>query len=240
MTNIKHYPRLFCVDLIEKHKIDALKTIKKATKPQITSHSSTNQQGAEHLTSISRKKDNTIIIELIPCIQAMCESEDGWHLSKCIVPLKEMPTEYCSYLLRIMNILKNGPLSNHMKLFLTDQGTKLLNEIEAKSSQDQTEVSASYIALRSFFIERIDSNEFYSFDSFGNASDKVGEQLTRCKMKNHKVLWLCDEHVEKLEVKVLSDSTEVINTAAFGNQTYELLEDIEKIRIEDFNINERT
>lgn len=165
----------------------------------------------------------------------MCESEDGWHLSSALVPLKEIPLQYCSFLSRIMNILKNGSISNSMNIFSSSQGAKLISEIESKSSSGEKELADSYITLRNFFVEAIDNDQCYTLESFNkNGNEEMNEMgLTRCELKNRKVLWLCDDHVEKMDVKILSDSGKEIQDET-NHHFYKILEEMENLNLKDY------
>lgn len=167
----------------------------------------------------------------------MCEAEDGWHLSPAFVPLKEIPRQFCTYLSRIMNILKNGSISNSMNIFSSSQGSKVIAEIESKSSTDENQVAESYLTLRNFFIEEIDNDNCYTLEAFNSTkadSEELNELgLTRCELKNRKVLWLCDDHISKMDVKVLSDSGKGAQEET-NEQFYKIVQEMENLNLKDY------
>ena len=160
--------------------------------------------------------------ELVPCIRTLCEAEDGWHLSTTIVPIKEI-SSFCSYLSRIMRILKNGNISNQMNIFSTDQGSKLIKEIEDKSLSDEKDVCLSYFSLRNHFLSFLSN----SFEQENEVKQTEFLELKRCELKNHKIVWLCDRHITSLNPTILKDSGK--NLKSGNDDEYKLLDEMESL-----------
>ena len=174
--------------------------------------------------------------KFIPCIRDMCEAEEGWHLSSSFVPLpvSDLSPNISSYLSRIMNILKNGSISNQMNIFNTEEGSNLMNLIEKNSSADDNVVPTGYIDVRDKFIEAIENDNIFSLASFHLNDDPINKlSLDRCELKNHKVLWLCKNHSEKLNAKVLNENSK--ETAAINETAYRILEVFDNLNMESFN-----
>ncbi len=220
MMNKKQYPRLFCLELIEIHKFEALEKLKSEKNGQISE--SQNEKILEQTKlAINRlsgrylKENNTQFIpKFIPCFHAVCEAEEGWHLSETFMDLKNVyiskDTKFCPYLSRISHILKNGSVSNSMKLYMCDRGEKLLNNIDEVALTDDIDFTTSYQNVRNYCIEKFEKGESYNIDAFKNTDELTGTMgLFKCQLKNHKVLWLCRSHVEKMGAKVINDSVKV-------------------------------
>ncbi len=154
----------------------------------------------------------------------MCESEDGWHLTKAYALVERLRPEWSSYLARIMNILKNDRLSNQLSIFVTDQGRKQLKEIEVSSLGEEKDVIASYHSVRSFYAEQS-----------GETSVEGEVSLERCELKNGQVKWLCPEHVKETNARVLSDAGNGQETVNNDLAKYLMIEEIEKMKLEDFS-----
>jgi len=246
MMSIKQYPRLFCIELIDIHKFEALENIKWENGVKISKSDNesvpelakvaVNRLAARYLT------EKPIQPKFVPCIHPVCEAEDGWHLSQTFVPVKDLHiskhTQFCPYLSRISNILKNGSVSNEMKIFLCDRGEKLLDDIENSALTSDVDITVSYQKLRGYFIEKFERGECYSLDAFKKAEDDVETMgLFKCQLKNHKALWLCSSHVDKMGAKVISDSLKVVEASTIGlnDPACLIVEDIENINMENFS-----
>jgi len=224
MQTVRHYPRLFCVDLIEKHKLQALQDINNNNKEKPVSDNNGNEISPS----------STIVTELQPCIRALCEAEDGWHLSSTFVCLKEVKPQLCPYLARVMNILKSGNISNQLNVFSTEQGSQLIKDIENKSAANDVDVSESFIQLRQLFIDEFESGNALSFEMFkGGQAKKMS--LERCEMKNHKILWLCKAHVDLLGPKVLNESDKDTSDTALNQANNMILKELESIDMTEFD-----
>ncbi len=212
MQTVRQYTRLVSV---EKHKIQALQDI-----------SSCNCINNTDIT------DTQIITELMPCLRALCEAEDGWHLSSTFMCLKDIKPDMCSYLARVMNILQSGNTLKQLNIFCTEQGSQLIKDIENKALVTDIDVGESFIKIRQLFIEQYESGNVLSFDMF--IDGKVSRMsLKKCEMKNHKILWLCNGHIDSLNPKVLSDSDN--NTElALDEANYMILKELENINLTEF------
>jgi len=143
------------------------------------------------------------------CLKTMCEYEEGWHPTGMAISFDIFESNYFAYLTRIMNILKFGNLSTELKIFLTSQGNNVLNDIdsfllnnenmsgEKESLNNDQQLTESYISIRSYFISQLESNQSIYVD------------LQRCELKNGKILWLCQKHIDKCSARILLDSVDV-------------------------------
>ena len=166
----------------------------------------------------------------------MCEAEEGWHLSSSFILPTEVSVQFATYFSRIMNILKNGPISNQMNIFSTDQGLALIKDINAKASKNDKDVPEAYLSIRSSFIEELEADRVYSLDDFGSnqsETDYSRLSLKRCELKNHKILWICKKHAEQLNVKVLSDNVRGKDISNENN--LKILDELEFVNIELLN-----
>lgn len=168
--------------------------------------------------------------DLFTCIRPLCEHEEGWHLSKSFLILPDLNPNYGPYLTRIMNIIKNGSLSNELQIFLTDHGDKLLRDLDKKSINENSDISDSYLSLRRYFIEEFEKGHVFLTDEI--LSDNGPQiDLKRCELKNGKKLWLCKEHS-------LATNAKILNNKMMSNQIdqsiFKLLDEINQIRIDIF------
>ena len=162
--------------------------------------------------------ENTV--ELVPCLKPMCEYEEGWHLSETFTVLPELNTSFCLYLARIMSLLKNGSVSTTMQVFLCEQGKKLLDDIEkVNSNSTSADIKESYISVRKHFVnEREEKN--------------LKLDLKRCELKNGKIMWLCKEHAQITNSKIINDSLATIVSNKSEQSQIKFLEDIQQVKIE--------
>ena len=140
MNTQNNYPKLFCIDLIEKHKVDALANIKRLKSKKGNSNEDTeaeNIRTAASATSRRLTKQNTIQTEFVYCIRPLCEADDGWHLVHSFVVLHDLAPIFCSYLARLIHILKNGNFTNEFSIFGSEQGTELIRHIESQSLNEE-------------------------------------------------------------------------------------------------------
>ncbi|CAF0816500.1 unnamed protein product [Brachionus calyciflorus] len=203
--NFKNYPSLFCIDFIESKKLP-------------------KDENKINNKMIFKIKQDDQEIELYTCIRPLCEHEEGWHLSNLVLVLPELLPEYCGYLLRIMNIIKNGPLSNDLQIFLLDSGHRLLADIEKKSSLSLN-IGESYLQLRKFYIEEYESKNVVLLDG-----KDIKHDLNKCELKNGKILWLCKNHVESTNAKLIDDNT-TNESSTHDPLANQILEDIKTIDI---------
>lgn len=303
-SSSKTYPRLICIDLVEKSKYeDYIKEIqndltnmvdtipdKEAVDEKKTESDPEERRKAdekpdeekkpqedEKRESVDKEKINErpqtakdevdseadtgrktetpteapIQVEYLKCLRPMCEFEEGWHLCDSFVLLPELNSLYCIYLARIMNIIRNGNLSNELQIFSANQGIKLIEDIESKATASNTEddtndINESYASLRKFFITECENKNLkslhtilkFSKDNTNNKNraeqSSVSIGLERCELKNGKVLWLCKKHLEQSNARVLTDSkTQNTNAlAGFDQNKNKMLDLIEEIKIE--------
>ena len=192
MTTNKPYPILYCIDLIEINK------------------------------SSSEKESNNIenVSDLVPGLKPVCEYEEGWHLSEMSIVLSELNINFCSYLTRIMNLIKNGSLSTTLQIFICEQGQKILDEIERNANSSNIEIKESYIALRKHFVNEAQGSKKYTLD------------LHRCELKNGKKMWLCKKHADLTNAKIITDNLATTITNNTELLQAQFLEDIQQIKIE--------
>ena len=148
MTNIKPYPKLFAIDLIDKQKLEEIKSLNPTRKFEELKDQQLDGKNSNRPKLV---KQPTIENEFSLCIRPMCEHDEGWHFSNTYLVLTELNSNFCPYLARIMNIIKNSNLANQLQIFLSEQGHKLMSDIESKASK--IELSESYLELRKYFIE---------------------------------------------------------------------------------------
>ena len=209
-SNYLNYPFLFCIDLIDPKKlINFSQDIKKENK------------------MIHKISNDDEEIELFTCIRTMCEHEEGWHLSDWVAILPELLPQYCGYLLRIMNIIKNGSLSNEMQIFQLDIGHGILADIEKKSSLAKN-INESYMSLRKFYAENFDAKKIFSLTA------DFDDDLNKCELKSGKKLWLCGEHMALTNARIIDN--------AFRNETFKddplAFQILDEIYMVDDSINE--
>ena len=191
MSTSKPYPVLFCVDLIERNK------------------------------SLNPPREETNVSDLLPCLRPCCEYEEGWHLAETYLLISDINiTNFCAYLTRVMNLIKNGNLSTTLQIFLCEQGQKLLGEIEKNSISSNLEIRESYIAMRKHFVNESQNLSQKSID------------LHRCELKNGKIMWLCQKHAEATNAKILTDNLATVITNNSEILQAKFLEDVEQINIE--------
>lgn len=209
MNTSKAYPRLFFLDIIEN---DIIETIEKNI--------------IRTYIQINNKTSHTT------CIKFMCEHEEGWHPVQSFFVYKNLSVSDYAYLARIMNILKYGNLINKLQIFLSDEGQKLIREIEAKS--EETELIDSFINLRRNFIDEFENGSIWSNNLNLNKDDNVYNrlELARCELKNGKILWLCSDHVKQSDGNILSNAL-VDSSFGIPEQAYsQLLVELDKVKLD--------
>ena len=224
MATIKPYPKLFSIDLIGTDKISDLKQQQLSREQEIEDEKSSNTNKISSAPTLNESKlptQDTQDVKLLPCIRPMCEYDEGWHFCDTFLVLNDLNSRFYSYLLRIMSLIKNGNLSNQLQIFLSEQGQKLLSDIESKGPE--FEFKDSYIALRENFI-----NEFEKGNVLTTTKEK-NIDLERCELKNGKKLWLCKEHIEITNCRVLSDDVYTSSNSS-DQPTNSMLEEIENIK----------
>jgi hypothetical protein len=165
---------------------------------------------------------------MVPVLKAMCEYEEGWHVpeTSARLILSDINLNFCAYLTRVMNLIKNGSLSTTMQIFLCEQGQKLLDEIEknALSSSNNIEIKESYISLRKHYVNEV--------EALSSSSSKSKTDLNRCELKNGKIVWLCKKHAEATNSKIITDDLKTVITQNSDRLQGKLLDDIQQIKIE--------
>jgi hypothetical protein len=233
MHNSVVYPRLFCIDLIEKEKLDKFISIKKMLEKRelhaelriIDSDSNANRPSTA--SAIDENKPQTFI----NCLRPMCEFDEGWHLSETLIPLHELNPSYYAYLARVMNIIKNGHLSNELLVFLTEHGNKLMIDIETKvNSKLEKDLAESYTALRSLYIKEFDADGIYSLSNNIEKESELKSDLKRCELKNGRILWLCNKHILETNARELTELKSNLSSNIEANKKF--LEDLETISLD--------
>ena len=217
MSAATHFANLICLDMQEKND---------------------SSNGSE-----SNKDPLTTTRNYTPCLRVMCEHDEGWHLSESSVSLDgQVPASFCSYLCRLMNILRHGEVASQMIIFALPDGQRVLDQVEERASLDESDIADSYVALRQHFINEwskkaLAANASTS-DADAAASASSGEQrvdLKRCELKNGKVLFLCDKHAKATKARVITNA-KIVNVSvaseqaagASGSLLVKMLDDIAK------------
>jgi hypothetical protein len=191
----REYPRLFCIDFVSCDHV-----------PTFSGESTPTQQE-------DKDKSTLNISSHVPCIRALCEHEEGWHLSESLIILPDAHmNETTPYLVRIMNILKCGNLFSEMQVFQIEKGQKLIAQMEEmvhsifnNSSADimaNNHLLASYTFLRNYFIQKMVEEKTLIVS--GKFNDEI--DLKRCELKNGKILWLCEKHIDMTKARLLKDT----------------------------------
>lgn len=148
--------------------------------------------------------------EYVACIRPICEHDEGWHVAESFTALPSKSVDpYAAYLARVMTIVKTGSMANEMRIFFSEQGRRLLGEIENKAISEEAErrdMTDSYTSLRAFFASELESKRVFSIaatDSSQSLIDLNRLELDLCELKNGKLLWLCPRHVEKTNATVI-------------------------------------
>ena len=97
----------------------------------------------------------------------------------CAVILDSLQQSYISYLARILNIIKAGNLSTNMRIFLFDQGTKLVEDIESKTTTDFPQIStqSSYIHFLKYFINQLEKKNLFVYNHTEENLSKLKDDL---------------------------------------------------------------
>lgn len=233
-STIKSYPRLFCIDLIHESKVEECRRLKNQILKQKKAQDK-EETGEDIKDSLKKEvseliEENTTTSKMVPCVRILCEHEESWHLSETFVLLTEMSSIFSPYLARIMTIIKSGSGSSELMVFLSDKGRGLLEELEFSAKNETIDLAESYTSLRNYVISEIEKDNFYLIN---NKPKTKGYELDllNCELKNGKIVWLCKNHTEKLNAKVISDQK-----ASAGHQfdqtKNKMLQDIETINIE--------
>lgn len=231
----REHPRLFCIDLITQSKVDE---IRKTMSGVSCDSPALHKPNARRWSIIQMMNPNEIQepensnADLLACIRVMCEHENEWHPSHALVVLPEpVASEYSAYLARVMNILKNSSLASELNVLITESGVKLINDLENKAVMEncdrETELTASYTALRRFYVESYEKKQVLST----TRCDLVDGGLKRCELKNGKILWLCNKHIEETNAKVLTDNINT-NLVSDADLNSEMLQNLNQIEIE--------
>ena len=143
--------------------------------------------------------------------------------------LSDVNINFCAYLTRVMNLIKNGSLSTTMQIYLCEQGQKLLDEIEknALSSSNNIEIKESYISLRKHYVNEVQAA------SASSSSSKSKTDLNRCELKNGKIVWLCKKHADATSSKIITDDLKTVITQNSDRLQVKLLDEIQQIKIEN-------
>lgn len=210
MTTNKAYPRLFFIDLMEKNLILSIERGRAISTREIDRNSK------------------------VPCVRLMCEHEEGWHSVKSFFVYNQLSVIDYAYLARVMNIIKHGNSINKLKILMTEQGIKIMNELENNS--EETDLHESYISLRKNFINEFENGTVWSESLSLNNDDDVYSRLglARCELKNGKILWLCENHMKQVEANVLSNNLSDSNTNYPEKTTNRMLDDMENISLDIF------
>ena len=87
----KKYPKLFCVDLVERKSVLA----GEETEVPVTDETSELE---DETKKVDVNTDTEQVIKFDVCIRPMCEFEEQWHMSPSYVIVSDVIPEWCSYL----------------------------------------------------------------------------------------------------------------------------------------------
>ena len=181
------------------------------------------------------------------CLKPLCEYEEGWHTCDLLVLLPDEDTiksKYGLYFTRVMNIIKQGNLSNEFDILTLEKNPQLLidswsiNQTATKSATipiDQLFIE-SILSLQMFYINQVLKSNLYFFDKASRLykkfkliddifQDRLGV-IKRCELKNGKITWLCNDHIEKLNARIIDNQS---NFSQDDNINDLVIEEIEKI-----------
>ena len=226
ITTNKPYPRLLIVDLIEQSKMNNLRQ--------------KNKPDDENVNKNLIEDDSK---DFCICLKPICEYQEGWHQATSLVPLLELSPIQISYLSMIMKILKNGNLQNELKIFTTENGNKILNEIELKAKTIQFELSESYNSIRNHFVNEIENGNVLSLEESDlnkNNNNEDGLEnslyktigLSRCELKSGKIAWLCKNHVQQTEAKTISELISQTGLLSSEQARNQMILDLETVNLQ--------
>ena len=145
------------------------------------------------------------------CLKTLCEYEEGWHVNiQSPLLIENVEFSYYAY------------LSTELKIFLTQNN--ILNDIEQymkdkinenNNSNIELEFNQSYMALRSYAISQ---------------SLNIGD-IQRCELKSGKILWLCQNHIEECDARILKDSSVETNFNENINLKSTIINELDSIDI---------
>ncbi len=212
MTTDNQFPRLLILDLIL---VDETKSNGRDSRSSLNNRI----KSAEKARSSPTKTEKISF-----CLKTLCEYEEGWHVNiQSPLLIENVEFSYYAYLARIMNILKYGNLSTELKIFLTKNN--ILNDIEEymkdkinenNNSNIELEFNQSYMALR------------YNYAI--SQSLNIGD-IQRCELKSGKILWLCQNHIEECDARVLKDSSVETNFNENINLKSTIINELDSIDI---------
>ncbi|RNA31785.1 putative serine threonine- kinase pats1 [Brachionus plicatilis] len=224
---IRSYPRLFFLDLVDQKRFEKFKYKRNANEKN---EKNENEEEENEERRSSSELEFSEPKNFVICIRPMCEHEECWHFSNFLVLYPKILTPNCTYLLRMMTILRNGSYSNEFGILFTEQGKKLFDEIKEKVSGDSTEISDSYSSLRNYFIDKYEEEDFYFVEQNSNENFF---SLNKCELKNGKILWLCPEHAEKSGGKIISDQKSSLQNQ-FEQEKSKLILELDQVEIDIF------
>jgi hypothetical protein len=229
MSTSRPYPRLFCIDLIEKARLTAAASVNAENKKASLQRQNTV---SELRSSVDRPFSPSV--SDLTCVRPMCEHEEGWHCLDILVTMPETTRPLGAYLARIMNILKNGGETNQMRIFRVEQGQRSMNEAQTQATQTgNPSLEEAYQVLREIFINKFEKQEAFRV-SGGEAvasSEELNLDLKRCELKNGKVLWLCEKHLQQTNARELFDNV-VTNNSDDQEANKKFLDDLDTIQID--------
>jgi hypothetical protein len=229
----KPYPRIFYIDLVETEPVKTDAAIRNAiVSPTPSAPGRDSRSSINRIKSAQKRPNNQNETKNAACLKTMCEYEEGWHPSGTMINFDVFESNYFAYLTRIMNILKFGNLSTELKIFLTSQGTNVLNDIDSYLSNNENtskktlnsdqELTESYISVRDYFIAQLESNK----------SINIG--LQRCELRNGKILWLCQEHIKKCSARVLMEDSVDVNFNENINSNATIINELDSIKLNKY------
>ncbi|XP_063433340.1 uncharacterized protein LOC134715226 [Mytilus trossulus] len=157
------------------------------------------QKEKENTTEKDEEKKNLEDLEISfrdgkYCVHILCECESGWHAVGDPIPLEDdfgmsLLTYYAPYLTRITALMKHN---QHFKMnALSDKyGVAYLRYLAESSAVELSECKTEYWKLR---------EKVMNMDT----EQQMGG-LSRCRLPSGKTIWLCQGHISKMKVTVLT------------------------------------
>lgn len=253
----KQYPKLFCVELIEKKSTSL--AIGDDNEGQETAVDTFNEIVDDPIETIElseeseAKKDDTgedikmePVVEFDISIRPMCEFEEQWHLSPSYIVVTDVDPTWCSYLglLSDFNSLINIT-SDLNKMYIARVMTILKNDKCLANELNIFVTEGGQKLLKDFESKALTDEKsiiesYQSLRSYFIAQIKGGNillsgslntenllGLERCELKNGQINWLCPEHVKSQNAKVLTDSVKN-QDVGIDLDKYQILEELKQ------------
>ncbi|KAH3812974.1 hypothetical protein DPMN_141417, partial [Dreissena polymorpha] len=142
------------------------------------------------------------------CVLTLCEHDEGWHVAADPLPLpsdfgENLLDKFCPFVSRMMAVMKfNKKLP--LNCVQHEMGEDYMTWLEENPSASASDYQQIYHEFREMVIT--------------SDSQKSMGKLSRCRMANGKVIWLCEKHQSSMKVTVLSsEEAETASSEKVGN-----------------------